>query len=504
MVKPSLTKTYLALLATAVVGAMLFYPQFWLSHDSSWYLVATRMFLDGKPLYTDIVEINPPLTFYVTAPALLLADFAELSDTAAYTIWVIGASAVSCLLQLCVVSSASIERRDRAVFLIGGLIGLFVLMINEFGQREHWLLIFALPYLYHLILGDKRESTSWQEAALLGLFAFFGLALKPYFLLIPAGIVLAGPIRTLPARIFAPANLALGAALAGYVAFILVVHLEYLTEIVPVATQVYGTFGLGAIIVLVRAQIGAVLLFAGLHWRAGLPTDGITLRLIGSIVGALLCYLAQFKGWNYQVIPLSFFLILGAGWLVYSGTSRANRGFLFGLLSILVILLTLGIQISRGPYNSRYAEEFAAFVDRPGESIVVLSTNVSASFPFVNEVQGKWSSRYPAQWIVPGALVRKTQTDCRSEAKQCAELDRILASTRAAMVEDFSRHRPQLVFVDDRERKSYFGGLEFDYIAFLMEDPEFAGLWSEYRRIGEAREYEVWRWAAPIPGEEPE
>ena len=35
-----------------------------INHDTAWYLYATRAWLDGAQLYVDIVEVNPPLSFY--------------------------------------------------------------------------------------------------------------------------------------------------------------------------------------------------------------------------------------------------------------------------------------------------------------------------------------------------------------------------------------------------------------------------------------------------------
>ena len=44
-----------------------------LNHDTSWYFVATEAWLDGAPLYSEIMEINPPLAFYLTAPFVWLS-----------------------------------------------------------------------------------------------------------------------------------------------------------------------------------------------------------------------------------------------------------------------------------------------------------------------------------------------------------------------------------------------------------------------------------------------
>ncbi|MCB1468184.1 MAG: hypothetical protein KDK08_13815, partial [Rhizobiaceae bacterium] len=38
----------------------------------------------------------------------------------------------------------------------------------------------------------------------------------------------------------------------------------------------------------------------------------------------------------------------------------------------------------------------------------------------------------------------------------------------------------------------YFGGVSFDYLEFLGQDPRFAEAWSRYHKSGEATGYELW------------
>lgn len=484
---------YPALLAVTMAAAALFYPQFSLNHDSSWYLVATRMLLAGERLYVGVVEINPPLVFYLTAPALYLADLTGLSDTRAYLYYAIALGGLSSLWLSQIVRRSSLESAAQDVLLLAGLVGIFLLPVGEFGQREHFLLIFALPYLYRLILGDRAPQVALAEKVALGLFAFLGLALKPYFLLIPAAIVLAGPFRSLFKRTIDPANLALGCSLLAYAGFIMTAHPEYLTQIAPLATRVYSSFGFTPTGVLLRSEMLALACLVPIYFWKGAPADGVTLRLLGAAGGSLASYLVQFKGWNYQIIPTSFFLMLGGVWLLWAKSAIPRRDLLIGVLAAMVVFLTLGRQLERGPYQAGTSATFSNYVERPDEGILVLSSNVSAAFPFVNEVKGRWSSRFPTQWLIPGAMVGLKTADCRAQSDACATFERILADARTAIVEDMARHRPDLVFIDVRQEKSYFEGLPFDYLGFLHEDPAFAPLWMHYRLEGEVIGYQVWK-----------
>ncbi len=83
----------------------------------------------------------------------------------------------------------------KLLLVAGVLVGCFLIAMHDFGQREHLMLILAMPYLQYLILRERLTMVSHFELAGLGFTAFFGLGLKPYFLLIPAGIILARFIR---------------------------------------------------------------------------------------------------------------------------------------------------------------------------------------------------------------------------------------------------------------------------------------------------------------------
>ncbi len=84
-------------LIVVVFASTIFYSQFSLNHDTSWYLVSTRMFIDGATLYDDIVEINPPLAFYLTVPSILLSDFTGLRPMTAFFMYVSALGGLSVL-----------------------------------------------------------------------------------------------------------------------------------------------------------------------------------------------------------------------------------------------------------------------------------------------------------------------------------------------------------------------------------------------------------------------
>jgi hypothetical protein len=78
------------LLLVAAAASAVFYGSGRLHHDPSLILAATRRWLDGAVLYRDILEVNPPLIFYLTAPAVLISRVCGVPDSLVFVALVCG------------------------------------------------------------------------------------------------------------------------------------------------------------------------------------------------------------------------------------------------------------------------------------------------------------------------------------------------------------------------------------------------------------------------------
>src|SRR5262249_32255539 len=161
-------------------------------------------------LYRDIVEVNPPLIFYVTV-ALSFATCTKV--------------AYVCGVSLSILVSAAWCYRLRGLPFGALALGAMILGgFTDFGQRDHLALVFAMPFI------AKRAGAPRGESVALGIWAFVGLGLKPIFLTVPALAILASCIN---ARSIQPAwrleNFSLAAACVAYVGGAYALHPEYFT-----------------------------------------------------------------------------------------------------------------------------------------------------------------------------------------------------------------------------------------------------------------------------------
>ncbi|BBE35133.1 GtrA family protein [Sphingosinicella microcystinivorans] len=483
-------------MAWSFAATVLFACYFWgrpFNHDTSWYLVATEKFLNGARLYVDVIEINPPLAFYVTAPPILVSQWVGDGSTQAFLLYTAALLFVSLVWSGRIISASDdLTRIERIALFAGAIASLIVLPIPFVGQREHLMIIFSLPYFLALCLDVSGSKRKPLEAFALGVFAFFGLAMKPYFLFAPLIVTVVTYLQKRSVRrVFCIENITIAILCIFYFAFIIVFHQEYVEHIVPMAAEVYHAYGYAYLLVVTKLHflVFPVVLYL-LVLQFELSKNSYTLRFAAVASGFCGAYLVQFKGWPSHAYPMNVFLLLTLCVMIVRGFSKK----LHTVTAIMALAVMVLPPVIEGPYKSRLLRPFLASYPVPGvaPSVLVLSSNLRASFPFVNLTGATWTSRFPAQWLVPGAVGRLAGSNCQNDHNSCRKVREILNYSRRATVDDLIAYKPGHVFIDERKRKSYFVDGKFNYLAYLSADPRFADVWKNYRKAATIQGYVLW------------
>ena len=56
----------------------------YVNHDAAWYLYVVRRLWDGATLYRDVIDTNPPLIVWASAPPVLAGGLTGISVAAAF------------------------------------------------------------------------------------------------------------------------------------------------------------------------------------------------------------------------------------------------------------------------------------------------------------------------------------------------------------------------------------------------------------------------------------
>ena len=467
------------------------------SHDVVWQLWVARQMHLGAALYSQIIEVNPPLWFWMAMPLDFLAQAFRLEPT-----WVmVGALLLLCGVGLGLVGLLVREQSalDRLATLLGALMITMAIAVPDFAQREHLALIGAVPYLLLIARRADNLPVHWVTALAIGLFAAPFFALKHYFILVPLllEIWLLWERRRnwQPMR---PETIALVGAALLFAGAILVFAPEYLTKIVPLLAIAYGDFRPPILAVLLNSVVPVLLLGAGYvwHFRAELPASAKAAAMVGSAFA--ISYFAQFKGWSYHALPITATFALVVVLHLSITTRRPRLGLAEGLSAALLLIVAAIPNVIHGPYRNDWAPQVSRLLQEvnSGATAIMLTTNPSKIWPLNIEKDLKWPSRHSIFWMM-GAVARHQS----AETPMPQDLSDFVAQVLLDTVADMLCNPPDILIADRVSVQNY---PDFDMLAFFRSEPEFQAIMNAYRpseRIGQFTSYiRASDLPAPAPG----
>ena len=459
-----------------------------LNNDVSWQYWIARQIRGGAILYRDIIEVNPPLWFWEAVPLSALADRLHVDAGHLAIVAVMARAALALILIAKLVADPSPRR--LALLLPGLALLLCLLPLHDFGEREHLMLIGALPYA--ALVARRRDTArlvSPRLALCVGLFAAYGFAMKPYFALVPLALELwlaVGLRRSW--RPLRPESAALAATAIVYGGAVLLFAPDYLRLTVPLARAAYGAFSPP---------------FSSLFWQIWVPTwllAGLALAVArrylpadaqAAIVTALasaLSYFLQGKGFPYHALPVT--ATLGwALWLVLAqGRSVAGAIIRRPFVTVALILVAITGYVI-GPFTPIRAGKASTALEHlpAGSTVAVVSAHSWFAFPLVESHRFIWPMRILHLWTIP-----KIARDGDGAHASAAGLS-VRRQTLDMIAIDLWCHPPDAILVDDPARSPALTGTHFSYEAFLRSDPRIGSLLSHYRPSVSDRNTTVYR-----------
>lgn len=481
-----------------------------LNHDAAALLHYAQRWLGGERLYVDLIDVNPPLIFVLDLVPAVIARLTPIPATTALVICVLAWIAFGFGLswRLLRVVPGTVGGIYRYLFPPLFLFLMIVYPGTEFAQREHLMIVAALPYLLLALARLEERQTVRSIMLATTLFAGVAFALKPHFLLIPL-LVEALLMATLGLRraLRDPVPWILGGVFLAYGAFILVATPAYLTVAVPLAMGNYlGLGDRGAWGVLFDSQLtpSAMLLVPLAIVSLFMRRPVARIFAVAAIAGTVIA-LVQGKGWPYHVLPTeSFVLLLGAAVLGELLDSQVPTVHERRSMSLMVFLVTfmLGVYYlsaltrptfwrQAGFERSQAGQLLQRFGKQAAEGpMLVLSPGIYPHFPVVNYAKTKMAMRFMSLWPIQGAYA-KCLPDGRP-FRSPAEMSHAESFAYNAVAEDFNRNRPKLVIVDKQPGIAMCGGKDFDYLAYFRRNPLFEANWHRYRLLAEYDRYWVY------------
>jgi hypothetical protein len=442
--------------------------------DVSWQLWVGHQLNLGARLYRDIIEVNPPLWFWLALPVDRIADLLQLRSDAVLLVAVNLAVALS--LVACAPLLAWTDPPRRTLIL-----GYFAFLLEivpwwQTGQREHLVLVGALPYA--LLIAARRDGGSISPvlAAAVGASAAIGFALKPYFLLVPAVLEIALIARQgrhwRPLRSETVGMATIGGA---YAISLILFAPDYLNSTLPMVLLGYGATGAPSFADLIRPEVvvGVTAVALAFLARGRAPrADSVTLFLALAALAFAASYFIQAKGWSYHTLPV---LGCGCAVLAVARVTSVKPSRLMLLVSPALLACPLVIAVQTGIFSRGPSEDFQASVAGlpSGTSIGVLATESALAWPLAYQRRLNPASRYMHFWMMRAVIQNELRGSPNGRLTNFGQ--RVATET----VDDLVCAQPTRI-IAARPQPGEDG---FDIYRFFLRDPGFLALLRHYREV---------------------
>jgi hypothetical protein len=439
---------WIALVFVAAIGLRLVVP---LNTDVAWLLTVGERVLDGQRLYSDIVEINPPMAVLSVLPGVALARALGLDPQVVIDAQMLLLAAASMLVTARILRlSSALDRVNWVSLSIWAAAVLTILPMFVFGQREHIATLTFLPALAGYALRCNREPLPLWAVLTAGIGAGITLAFKPFF---APPVILCVVVTAMRARswrvLFAPENLIAGGLVTAFSVFSYVYYPEYFTITYPLVRDTYLSWSMPAsVIFLNSATLVWVIAVASIFLTRGKrKLDSALLVTLVAAFGFAVSFYLQRRGWPYHSYPMVSVALLAMGYaMTAADTASSPRRSDIATMSVLagtflIASLWFNTHIYVGPIERPVAGL------KPHPRILVLSGEAAIGLPLVRTLHGVWVSRQENLWI--REFVRLTRENNVIDAPTDAKLNAALALERTWLIEDFKKLPPDVVLVDN-------------------------------------------------------
>ena len=461
--------------------------------------------LEGGRFGRDIIDVNPPLIWFVSLPAAWLANLGICSEPTALRlyVWFLCTGSLLICHRLLRPMRANGEVVESAALLVGAAFAMAILPGAAFAQREHLAFLLGLPYSLLIAARIRGDAPTHAIAVCCGVLGGVAFGFKPWFLAVPLLLEAARFAKAPGLRgLWRAETVSLGAALLAYLLALLVFAPEYLSVVMPMGIATYWAYdaALPAWTYWKTPAIAALAAFGFLALARQFPAHAVVLA--AAFAGFSFSHWAQHKGFAYHAYPamacavslLAYATVLTARAL--SSVRWPIGNWLKVMMAACAVLVTLNCarlsfqpvstwslmyDAQLGPvgkFRSRLIERINGIVPRGGY-VYAFSTHPFPAFPTMSYTAADWGSPMVGQFAIPALMLR----DAVHDPELVAALDRAVLAQREQVLQDFARLAPTMVLVTTGASRLGMHGRDFDDVAYYTADPRFAAIWREYTEV---------------------
>lgn len=465
-----------------------------LNWDVSLLLNITKQTLAGGTYSNDFFTPNPPMILYLYMPTVLISKLFSINIIIIFRIYIFFLALCSFFLSSHLAKKIFQDKNQLLfhLFLVTMLAVFLILPSYQFGQRDHLLAIFSMPYLLLVTLRLQGQSINNYFAIGIGLFAALGFGIKPQFLCAPMLIELYYCYRQKSIVAWMrPETISILLLLLIYTISVFQLFPDYIHIIIPYMLQNYYTSISTPWIDLMLNKTALFCVFAIAFYLTQLEDNAqktlITILCIACI-GYLISYLSQHTPFFYHLIPafsiaiLLFVLVFGSLMHHYKHVFTYTLGLFIFLFPT---YLTYTNYIFAIDNKNTVVRNLITFMQTqpPHQSIYVFS-EANYACPLINYMDATFNQRFDCMWMI-GDLIKQRSMQGDAKIREYIKNNKDKYFFLNIISGDLRRHKPDLVFVDINRINTGLNGFysHFDYLSYFLENETFRNEWKSYQYL---------------------
>ena len=461
--------------------------------DICYAILVVQKLVQGKHFFTDFMNTNPPLAFYIYLPVLLIHTLFHFNIFLSHRLYIIFIALSSLFLSNYLLGKLLEDKCDilKSVLLLVLTFSFILLPHYEFGQRSHIAVMLIFPYLILLMLRLKNIKASLKINLLIGISAGIGFALNPFYLFLFFFCEIVRTIKRRPNADWLTSEATIICLIqALYFVLALRFYPNYFHKIIPLAYNVYLPAYTKSFIALLKypyAAFSAIILIASIFLYRLCRTKELAFIFIIANISFLLSYFLQRKIFYYHVLPAMTVATLQSCYLIFELAAQLKaktKGFtplskttalIFVIVFLICVPLFFTFYLSLWLHKNKESSyvpfvNFIGSITKPNQSVAFFTFYPSFLYSASIETKTHVASRFDGFWFLPGMIKFPHQY---SVQKYKSELI-------GAVVEDLKTYKPNYIFIDKNKTGNYFGGRTFEYLKFFKQSQSFRAEFSHY------------------------
>jgi hypothetical protein len=482
-----------------------------LNSDVGSLLYDTKLFLAGGTYVKDFFETNPPLIFYLYSPVIFLVKLTSMDIHTVFLLYAIFLALISLACSACLLNKIFIEKSERIISYVLFYTLLLVLLFLpgcEFGQREHFLMLFAFPYFFSAVLAAQGKKINFYFASFIGVMAGLGFGLKPYFL-IPL-ILIESYLIYRKCRLFGwirVETIVCLSILIVYLSSVFIFQPNYIYIMLPLIAHLYFVSTQESWIqIFSRLSVIFCCISLGyyfLFYNKKQHTD-FSIILILALIGMMLAFIIPRAAWYYHVIPafglacLLMSLYLSQWMLSSIKHDQCSKKDNFFLVMVILILFFPAIFYSYVNTkkvivikNDRDSISLVSYINglQSPHSVYCFSANTTADcFPLVYVSHRQFAGRFPLFWWLRGLLKLENSAGHPLSSTIVKDKKYLIES----IADDLNNYQADIIIINTWDQKLDLGQ-QVKLIAYFSKNRKFYQTWQHYHYLTMIGTYQLYQ-----------